>query len=564
MTTPLLSRNVSGDQYNWALSSAYYEGVRVFDPSPALLNDPDIYTKIRFEPVMGGAIDQRLHMVAARTWHLQAASSDPVDTAYAKLLENLVRETPRFTESRRLLAEAFLTGAKYAAITGGFQTKRLASDTVARRWFIPGRLVDMGRQRFRAIAHRDKEGGVTVSWEIWHVGAREWVAWTNTDQYVKHLVVRSEDSLGHGKGLADSLHDLLYAKMTVLRLGLQGVERWAKGVVVAKVDGGREAGTGNPNRTLLANWLAALRKMTSDGYYVFDKDDAIEVLGGPETGHQMVEAWIERLDNTAVVRILGASLPSQKSEGGSFALGKVQADTRESIIQGDQELEDDTLTVDYVGYLAKVNRPVFAEMGLGEARLPRFETINEPVKDPTQRSTVIKTLLDAGVPLKSKEVYSDTGFTEPADGDKVIEGRPEPPPFGMPGMGGAPPGGVPPPGGAAPAGGQPPAPKPAELPDLMKTLRMFHAEKEPSARFSADQRAELAEVIQAALAASKEVPAPPPPPAPAPPPEAPTIPVFFTAADADRWFEEHAAAMDPDGWEIRDLARRVKARTRRG
>jgi hypothetical protein len=437
VASPLTTRSPNGDLYVWALSSNYHDGARVFDPSVALANDPDVYTKLRRDPVIAGAINKRVSAISGRTWRLVPASDDPADKRLAAVLEHLIRQIPRFSEARRLLAEADIIGCRYAAITGAVRSLKVPGDTAARLWWVPGRLIDVDRRRFRAIATRTGEQ-VSVRWEVFALGAQDWVPVANPDQYVKHLVYDAEETLGYGRGLIEALHDGVYAKTVALKEGLQGLKRWAQGLLTAKVHGGRDAQTGLPNIALLRAWATELDRAQGENSIAHDADDEIQVHSGPGTGHQIVTDFVAYFDSVHRCLINGSDLPTAmpSSGTGSYALGKVQENTSEAIVQGSQEMLDDTITCDIVAYTRRVNAPILYSMGLSEAQMPRFETVNEKIKDPKVRADTISVLLSAGVRLKAEEVYAETGFTPPEDGDEVIEPRPLPTFGGDGGFGG--------------------------------------------------------------------------------------------------------------------------------
>ena len=421
--SPLKNRNLHGDLYNWALNASYHDGIRVFDPSRALSNDPDIYHKVYSDPVVSQAIDHRAHMVAAPTWRCAPFSEDPIDRAASNVIEAIIRQIPRFTESRRKLAHGFATGGRYSRFTGCFQTTRVGQDTVDRNWWIPSYMVDMDRRRFRAVAKRSHTGGVDIDWELWSFrNGGQWEILQNPEWFAKHLVADSEDSLGYGTGIVESIHDYLWAKTIVLKEGLQGLKRWAQGVVVAKIQGGRDAKTGNPNIALLQQWVNELNRMQGESAIAFDSADEIEMLDGPSTGHQMVKEFIEYLDNSMRIRILGANLPTSADQGGSYALGKVQENSTVALVVGDQELLDDTLTNDLVRLAWNLNRAPLIEMGLGDARMPRFMTVNERMRDPKEQAEIVRTVLEAGISLKAEEVFERIDFSLPGPNDEKIEG----------------------------------------------------------------------------------------------------------------------------------------------
>lgn len=433
MASPLTIRSANQDLYTWALAANYVEGIRIFDPSPALASDPDIYTKIRRDSVCAGAINTRVHAIAARTWRLVPASDDPADKRLAQILEHLIRQVPRFTEARRLLAEADIIGCRYAAITGDVRQVRLPGETAPRSMWVPGRLIDVDRRRFRAIATKADDGTVAVRWEVFSIADKRWTPVLHPERYVKHLVYDAEETLGYGRGLIEALHDDLYAKTVAKKEGLQGLKRWAQGLLTAKVSGGRDAQTGLPNIALLRAWSDELDRMQGETSIAHDADDEIEVHSGPTGGHEIVAWTVAYFDTCMRCLILGSELPTATPGGGatgSFALGKVQATTSESLIQGSQEMIDDTFTCDFVPFVRKVNQPILASMGLGAAQNPRFETVNERVKDPVQRSDTIVKMLNAGVDLLEEEVYAEIGFTPPQPGDRIVKARGPMLPFG--------------------------------------------------------------------------------------------------------------------------------------
>lgn len=431
MVTPLRYRSVNGDQYNWALSAVYQDGMRVWDPSRALANDPDVYDKWLMCSCAGEAFDQRTHAVAAKTWKIEPPSEEPVDVLANKLIEALIRRIPRFGESRRLLAGACLYGGRYAAQSGTFVVDRLPGDSRGRRWYQPGRLADMDKRRFRAKAHKHPTtGAIGVEWELWSVGRRDWEPLEHPEWYVKHVWTNTEDSLGRGRGLIESTWDDVEALRVVEREGLQGLTRWAQGVLKAKVDGSKDAATSLPNIQIATEWLAILRKLTAKGGVVHDTNDDIELLEGPGVGYQMVESWLNRLEARVRRRILGADLQSG-SEGGGLNKGMSDlADARQMIIEGDQEVLDDTLTVDLVGFTWRMNKPTLVAAGLGEARMGRFLTTKEPVVDTKREAEIVGIVLPAGVKLKASEVYKKIGYTPPGPNDEIVEAAPQPAPFG--------------------------------------------------------------------------------------------------------------------------------------
>jgi hypothetical protein len=99
-----------------------------------------------------------------------------------------------------------------------------------------------------------------------------------------------------------------------------------------------------------------------------------------------------------------------------------------------------------------MNRGVLVAMGLGNARMPRFSSVQEKKEDPQIAAQIITQMGQAGLPLRLDEVYHKIGFSKPREGvDEVFEGA-APDAGSMPGM----------PGGMPEPGGQPFTEKPSE------------------------------------------------------------------------------------------------------
>ena len=436
MTIPLLhARNVNQELYVRALSSAYRTGWRVYDPDFALSREPDVYEKVRRDPVIAHAIDVRLHNIAGKTWYLKPYSDEDVDIKIAEVITEMIKDMDKFEEARYELAQAVIRGRSWAYIEAERRFKRL-SDLPPQNWIMPTRLKDIDRRRFRVFSDRSMklhrvdatnaiEQKLDVFWQLFSVERDRWETIENPEYFVRLIYQDEEARLGYGRGLLEAIYFYHYAKGVLFKEGLQGIERWAQGIPIAKIEGLREASTGKTNDTIQQAWLDALNLMKESGSFVYDNKDELtfESAGGP--GNDMVMDMIRYLDEAMVALIAGGNLHVGGSEGGSLARAETQEDTAEMIVQYDRNLNDESLTVGLIELLFHLNQPQFRAAGLGEGRRPKFTTIQQKREDPEKNAGIMSTVLATGAPIIKKEFYEKVGLTPPTAKDEVIVGQVE-------------------------------------------------------------------------------------------------------------------------------------------
>ena len=138
----------------------------------------------------------------------------------------------------------------------------------------------------------------------------------------------------------------------------------------------------------------------------------------------MVDGWLNYLDGAIMSTALGATLPFGVGEGvGSLARAEVEREVSEGFLQYDRELLDEHLTRKLVKLFVDLNWSNLVELGLENARLPKFVTTQQPREDPNAKIGVISQALTAGISLRKDEVYDALGFTPPADDEDVFEGQ---------------------------------------------------------------------------------------------------------------------------------------------
>jgi hypothetical protein len=425
MSIPLLgARSGVQDLYAYALASAHHS-YRVYDPDYALAKDPDIYEKIQRDPVIAKAFNIRLHGVAGRQWHCLPGGDNPEDKLVAKMCEEALKEIRHFSEARRIMASAVIRGRAFGYIESERKLLTLAN-TAPREWWIPTGIADVDPRRFRLV-NRWNAGKLTVVHEMFSIEERQWFALEHPEYYVKVTFNDEEARLGYGRGLLEALYFYHWIKGEILKEGLHGIKRWARGTTIAKIDGLRMASAGADDRsndTIKRRFIEALQRQEEEHILVVDKNDEIENQESTGTGHQMVMDTIRYLDGAMVSLIDGSLLPFGGGEDvGSKARAETELDVHESLIQFDREKIDEDLTHDLIGLWVILNRANFVELGLGGARKPKFETVQEKQEDTVKNSQVIASATAAGLDIRKDEAYQKLGLTPPQVDDEVIKGR---------------------------------------------------------------------------------------------------------------------------------------------
>jgi hypothetical protein len=214
---------------------------------------------------------------------------------------------------------------------------------------------------------------------------------------IRHVYQDDEGTLGHGRGLREALGWWWYAKTQVFQESLQAVERFAQGILTAKVDGARDAETGLPNTELINQWRDVLEDLRSRHV----------------------------LRSTIYTLIMGANLTTSANSGGSYALAQIQENSTEALVQYDRETLEDTLTDDLLGCIWWKNHANLQELGISNEK-PRFSITQEKREDPQERAAVAQVLAGMGVELSLEDVLEQTGFRKPEPGEEVVRSAPDP------------------------------------------------------------------------------------------------------------------------------------------
>ncbi|MCP4807371.1 MAG: DUF935 family protein [Proteobacteria bacterium] len=423
-------RNQSQQIYTRAISSAWRNNIQLNDPSLWQFRDPEVEEKMLRDADIRHAVGYRRHLIAGKDWHIVPADAASARAPMAvEIATELVKGIEGFTQSRMNLARAFFSGARFARIHGEPRVLRIG-DGKPRTWWVPTRLEDTDKRMYRIVPQND-DGELSAHWERWDVGEVTFAPESKMDALhtIKHVYQDDEATLGYGSALREALGWCWYAKEHVFQESLAAVEKFAQGILVAKIDGARDAKTDLPNNELIEDWTGVLEDLRARHVLVFDKSDEVEILPGGGEGWQTLETMRAELCSKVYTLILGANLTTAASDGGSYALAEVQENSTEALIQFDRETLQETLSKSLIGCLWFRNHANLVELGIDQER-PLFNITQEKRQDPKERAEVASTLSAMGVDLPLNEVLEQTGFSAPEEGEPIIPGGSGVQPFG--------------------------------------------------------------------------------------------------------------------------------------
>lgn len=416
----LRTRNQSQQQFVRALSAAHRNGVQLHDPSVWLLREPEIEEKMLRDADIRHAVGYRRHLIAGRKWNITPnVEGSPRSDMAVHVATEMLKKIEHFTRARLNLSRAFFSGARFSRIVLEPMDLDLG-DGQMRTWLMPVELVDEDKRMYR-IATDNDTNVIRMHWERWNIAGNEFVDMTKAefDATLQHVYEDDQAALGHGTALREALGWWWYAKTHVFQESLQAVERFAQGIIHAKIDGVRDA-DGRPNTQLVAEWESVLTDLRSRHVLVSDKNDDIEIISGSSEGHQMLSDIRSELRNTIYTLVMGANLTTAANEGGSYALAEVQENSTESLLRYDRETLQEMLSSQLIGYLWRLNWANVSELGVQNER-PNFSISAEKVLDPKERALIGQIANQMGVHISRDDFLDQIGYRIPEEGEETIE-----------------------------------------------------------------------------------------------------------------------------------------------
>lgn len=425
LISSLYTRSVNDLIYDYALSSSY-RSTYVYDPDFALAKDADIWEVVRRDPVIFSAIDRRAKGIV-RPYHVEPpmGSKEKSDKRMAAIVEDALGKISMFDAARRNLSNAAFVGRTYGYIEGELQECKLG-DADKMDWWVPKKIRGIDRRRFHWETEWSKDGASkTTHLALMNTNSMKWERVTPEfrSALIEYTYQDTEDRVGYGRGLLEAIYFYHYMKTVTMQKVDQGIDRWANGIVIGKLDSMRNASTSKTNTDLTLGMKNLLREARSEHVIVMQDGDDIEVVETSGTGHEISMNFITHLEEGIERLVNGSLLPSGHSEGqGSRSRAQVEQNQSEAFYQADRQDLDEVLSRDLVNCFVKLNMKNFVKLGIADAAMPHIDSEQNKREDPVEAVQVAAQALQNGVPLIRQEFYHKIGWTMPEEGEDVIEG----------------------------------------------------------------------------------------------------------------------------------------------
>lgn len=433
MSLPVQVRSHADRLYVYSLRSALI-GERLFHPSYALQQDPDIERKLMRDPHMRHLIDHRSRLVAGREWRIIAGDEDDkASQRWADIVRAAFEEIRQFTEARQSLSRSgIFWGRGFRFIESERRHLDLAK-TGARKWRLPINLKHIDHRRIEYQpdwGEKDGEPHVRIKTKLWpvhFVTAQQPKELTEADAaaLIRTKFGDEEDRLGYGDGLMDPLYFCLYAKWQLLQEGLRSAETWARGLPIAKVDAEASGRKEKSSAQIAQDFLDLFDKLASRYGVAIDSRDEIDVKWPTGSGWNLLLGLLEFFKKEATQLVLSSELPTGGGEAGAGSLSRsqVELDSMNALVQGDRDVVDESLTDSLVPWFNAQNWRELTAIGVTKARPPKFVTGDEQVRDPKEGAEILRAAIESGMDVVTAEGYDLLGLTPPDGAGPVIEGR---------------------------------------------------------------------------------------------------------------------------------------------
>lgn len=445
VTAPFTLRTVNDQLWASMYASQYRTNFRLYDQDISLANDADAPEVIVRDAATCATMDQFCHEIAATGFTVQPGGKDEHSERWAGVVGDMLRKC-NTREAVYELAGYVFFGRAYAFPNFCHDWQALG-DVPGQQWRRPYQLVDMDHRQFIYQPVVEYVDGKPVIRKVKRqfASAASGRYEDETPDFAKNVIeLKWGDQagrLGYGRGLVNSIFFMWRAKTIAMQYGLQGLQRWAEGLLIAKMDPDRAASPGLDNETLANDLLDKLKNMKSGNTMVVGKDAGeIELHETSGTGHQIVAWFINYCDAQIARLVLGSGMPTGAGEeagsAGSEGKAVVQERTTTRRIQFHRSRIEECLDRTLLEQIHRLNMPQRLAAGIGAAKCPRFKITDDQHKDPLSAMELVKAMRENKMPVLKSWAYEMAGAPTPKPDDEILEAAADPMPPGFGGMGG--------------------------------------------------------------------------------------------------------------------------------
>lgn len=461
----LQNRSTSDLFYDYMLASAY-RSPWVFSPNGFDIKNPDMWDVVRNQTDILAEILRRDNNIV-RPWRVapnyhasySKASKQTLDQTkeLAAICHEGLSHCTNIDEARALLCEDFFTGRKYGMIL--WEPVYCSLDgTPKMLWWLPYKIKDVDRRRIHWVPDWvwEKPDGTVVSagtqrdymdgsrphstmvhpkggyfrmkglhLEMFDTDSYRWLR-IEPDQrrnLIESIYFDEEDRVGHGRGALEALCFSHYFLTGTIKKIMEGIDRYANGILIGRLDSLRNASTGKTNADMVNAMKTVMANFRSEHFLLLGDGDDVELKETSGAGFQ-ISIEMKRDIIHGVARLCNGSIRgSGHSDGtGAKAAASEEGDTSEAYYQNDRNRLDHVMDRDLLGSFLYHNQDNFAALGLDEAKRPKFTSQQIKRQSPEVAVNVMSQAKAMGMDILKSEAYERIDMTPPADGEDVIKG----------------------------------------------------------------------------------------------------------------------------------------------
>ena len=463
MATPLTIRSTSDLLYSYQLSSAF-RSPWVYSPSGFDLKEADAWEIVRNQTDMLAEINRRNNNIV-RPWRVSPNHHASFNTKNKSTLDASKRLSAichegishcgQLDEARTLLSEAFYLGRKYAYILWEPVVTSL-DGSPEMTWYLPYKIKDLDRRRVHWVTdwewldangqvvrsgseYTTRDGMIAPQYttpkggyprkkglhlEIFNTDSWNWerLEPEMRRNLIEYIYYDSEDRVGHGRGVLEAGFFTHFLLTSTFKKIVEGIDRYANGVIVGKLDSLRNASTSKTNADILAAMKTVMSTFRSEHYVILGDGDDIKFEEPSGTGMNSALTFADHLIASWARLCNGSVRPAGHSVDGTGARAQasVEEDAGEAFYQNDRGGLDHVINRDLVGAFLYHNQENIVKLGLDKAKSPKFTSEQIKRQSPLDALQVLTGVVNLGQPVLKTEFFDKLELTPTYEGDDVV------------------------------------------------------------------------------------------------------------------------------------------------
>jgi len=320
---------------------------------------------MRRDPIVMSALRARQMSVAQLSWHIECLNPEDMrQAAAAKLIEDIIKRTPKFQQLKMGLLEGVFYGRYAAQLAYGwdFSDGQRRMVVKSHKPINGDKLIPRWSGQWGILVHALYDG----TWDITERGRAHFFTDYEREQVIVHEhepedadFFDSQLAGGiHGVGIRSRIYWFWYLKSQTMSFLMDYLERLgAGGITIYYYEHGNDASLAEvkacaeaqfKNHTIL---MPRYRDNSTGG-------PGIDRIEPSNNGAQLLENLVTQYYDAQIRRyILGQDLTSEAGPGGTDGVATLHGETYNRIIKYDAENLASTLTEDFVRVLQKYNVP---------------------------------------------------------------------------------------------------------------------------------------------------------------------------------------------------------------